>query len=64
VAEDAVPYSCTFAKYSSQHSSTIHFYGSGLGPTAAKGDAVDACLRSGQWQGWFCTSGILSCTRD
>lgn len=64
VSEDAVAYSCTFSKYSSQYSSTIHFHGSGLGPTAAKADAVDACLASGQWQGWFCSSGSLSCTRD
>ncbi len=64
VQERAVPTSCTFSKWSSSSSTTIRFYGSGLGATAAKAAAVDACLRSGAWRGWFCTSGSLSCTVD
>lgn len=62
--ENQVSYSCTFSKYASSQGSTIRFYGAGLGETAAKAATVDACLRSGQWKGWFCTSGSITCSAD
>ncbi len=61
--ESAATYSCTWSKYSSTSGSTISFYGTGVGETAARADAIDSCLRSGAWQGWFCSSGSFSCVR-
>ncbi|MCU0696747.1 MAG: hypothetical protein MUC96_09475 [Myxococcaceae bacterium] len=60
--EPARSTTCRFSKYSSSAGRTVQFTGSGLGETAAKRAAVAACLASGNWRGWFCTSGTLSCS--
>lgn len=60
--EPARATTCRFSKYSPTARRTVEFSGSGLGATAAKRAAVTACLSSGSWRGWFCTSGTLSCS--
>lgn len=60
--ESAVPYRCEFSRYSSTQARTIRFTGFGTGISAAKADAVNRCIASGDWKGWFCTSGSLSCS--
>jgi hypothetical protein len=63
-SEPAVSTTCTFSKYSADASTTVRFSGRGRGATAAKRAAVNACIASGRWRGWFCTSGTLSCAAD
>lgn len=60
--EPARTTTCRFSKYSTSEARTVQFSGTGLGETAAKRAAVAACLSNGNWRGWFCTSGTLSCS--
>lgn len=62
--EPLAPYSCTWSNYSNDFGQTIYYYGSGSSQTAAKAAAVQACLDSGKWQGWFCGAGAVSCSAE
>lgn len=60
--ENAVSYRCTFSKYATSKGRTVQYSGTGRGQTAAKRAAVGACIGSGEWRGWFCTSGSVTCS--
>jgi len=61
-SEPKTLHTCTWSKFASSAGRTIYYYGDGQSLTQAKQAAINQCLGSGAWRGWFCSSGSLSCT--